>query len=422
MEQKFIGWLFGVGVHSPFQQEELDTVVQAQIRLHEHYKVSLKLTEKEAQEKIVNEYNQFCSFLSNEQKLEFDELHAHTVSNAPAEWFGKKESKVFGSHLMLNSPLTSEELLKIDTYIKENIELLSQLSFEYFENIRLFQPKITNFDQYLSELTVNEKTRAWTYLFATAKKKRKPRTSKAIHIEPSHKFEIQEPEKRNPYGLIGIIFLCAVILGGILYATKNNDDKPSAEQGSIQTNNLKEVLPKKINEFAYSKYTKDQFPRLYATWGDDWVGKLPEFERQAAQKIANESNSCDSIDMVALSENRSTPQKEAIFFVDCANGERFYVSQNDFNSSKEIRSQTEKAISQSTAFENCRQLIKANTKYPSSVNFKLLDSSGFTAKTTGNVVVVLGFEAKNSFGADMPAKAKCIFTPDGEKEINITEE
>ena len=114
-------------------------------------------------------------------------------------------------------------------------------------------------------------------------------------------------------------------------------------------------------------------------------------------------------------------KKEAVFFVDCANGERFYVSQNDLANTQEIKSQTEKAISQSEALDSCIQMVKANTKYPSSVNFKMLDSGGFTAKTTGNVVVTLGFEAKNSLGAEVSAKARCVFTPDGESEVNIIE-
>ncbi|WP_333666011.1 hypothetical protein [Acinetobacter guillouiae] len=181
------------------------------------------------------------------------------------------------------------------------------------------------------------------------------------------------------------------------------------------------TLPKHISEHAYNEYTIDQFPRLYEKWGKDWIVKISELEKKAANKIANENNSCDSIDMVALSENKSTPKKEAVFFVDCINGERFYVSQNDLDSTKEIKSQTEKAISQSKAFDQCIQMVKANTKYPSSVNFKMLDSNGFTAKTTGNVAINLGFEAKNSFGADIPARARCIFTPDGVNEITITE-
>jgi hypothetical protein len=195
----------------------------------------------------------------------------------------------------------------------------------------------------------------------------------------------------------------------------------SEPNGSKNNNEIDQKLPKPISEYAYTNYSKDQFPKTYAQWGEDWISKISNFEKQVAQKIANESNTCDSIEMVSLSDNKSTPKKEAVFFVDCANGERFYVSQNDLADTQEIKSQTEKAISQSEALESCIQMVKANTKYPSSVNFKMLDSGGFTAKTTGNVVIALGFEAKNSLGAEVSAKARCVFTPDGESEVSIIE-
>lgn len=207
-----------------------------------------------------------------------------------------------------------------------------------------------------------------------------------------------------------IIFL--VLLAGLVGCSR--------EESTVSPESIND-LPKPISEYVYTKYTKDQFPRLYQNWGDEWVAKISELEKKAVHKIANERNSCDSIEMAALSENKSTPKKEAVFFIDCANGERFYVSQNDLDSGVEIRSQTEKAISQSDAYDQCIQMVKLNAKYPSTVNFKMLDSNGFTAKTTGNVVINLSFDAKNSFGAELPAKARCVFTPDGKKEINITE-
>ena len=330
----------------------------------------------------------------------------------------------------LNSPLNNDELAKIDIFIDENINEISELSFEYFENIRLFQPKIKNFEEYLSQLTVNEKTRAWFYLFSNAKKKRKPRALKVIYAEPSRKFEIQEPKKRSPYVLIGIIFLCAVILGGVLYATKNNDvvstennDVVSTENNDVVSikSNESSALPKPISENPYWNYTKSDFPRYFEQWGESGVKKISEIERLAVHKIANTQNSCDRISMVGLSENKSIPNEKIVVFVDCDNSERFYLSDSDLSTDTNIKSQTEKAISQSDAYDQCVEMVKLNAKYPSTVNFKMLDSNGFTAKTTGNVVINIGFEAKNSFGANLPAKARCVFTPDGEKEINITE-
>lgn len=180
-------------------------------------------------------------------------------------------------------------------------------------------------------------------------------------------------------------------------------------------------LPKPISENPYWNYTKEDFPRYFEQWGEGGVKKISEIERLAVQKIANSHNSCDRISMVGLAENRSIPNEKIVVFVDCDNEERFYVADSELAGNTVVKSQSEKSISQGDAFVKCQDLIKANAKYPSSVNFKILESNGFTAKTTGNVVITLGFEAKNSFGAEMPAKARCVFTPEGEGEVSITE-
>lgn len=296
----------------------------------------------------------------------------------------------------LKSPLTEDELKKIDRFYIINKNYLTP------------QQNITNLDAFIKEngiflnvienLTDLDKSKAWVYLFKLSsggKKSKNKINSSGFSLTTKQKFSVL------------ILVLILIIFAFILYkcSPRGSDDSS----------------PKPISEYVYTKYTKDQFPRLYENWGEDWVIKIAELERQAVYKIASEHNSCDSIEMAALSENKSTPKKEAVFFIDCANGERFYVSQNDLGSDVEIRSQTEKAVNQSDAYDQCVEMVKLNAKYPSTVNFKMLDSNGFTAKTTGNVVINLSFDAKNSFGAELPAKARCVFTPDGEKEINITE-
>lgn len=195
------------------------------------------------------------------------------------------------------------------------------------------------------------------------------------------------------------------------YSDSSESPQPSSTQLST----------KPISEHAYTEYNKQNYPKTYKAWGEEWVAKFPEFERKAVQKVATGSNTCDSIDYIALSESKSTPKKEAVFLIDCTNGERFYVSQNELSLGEELRSQSQKAISQDVAYDSCRSMIKASANHPSSVDFKLLDSGGFTAQTTGNVVITLGFTAKNGLGIDIPYRAKCIFTPDGQSNIEFIE-
>lgn len=178
-------------------------------------------------------------------------------------------------------------------------------------------------------------------------------------------------------------------------------------------------LPSEISKDAYSNYTYDQYPRIFDTWGKDWVQKISEVEHAAARKIANDNNDCDVVDYVGLSENKSVVKQKIVVFVDCRNGERYFVSDSDIKDTQKISSQSEKAISLNTAFKQCQVLVKNSAKYPSSLNFSILNTQGFQAQTTGNVVVTMQFDAQNDLKQMVTQKAKCIFTPDGESEITF---
>ena len=101
--------------------------------------------------------------------------------------------------------------------------------------------------------------------------------------------------------------------------------------------------------------------------------------------------------------------------MDCANGERFFVSDKDLN--KELKSQSEQAISDKVALSECREMVKRDAKYPDSVDFKLLDTSVQKSKPMVMSLLRLNFTAKNDFGAELPYTAKCLFTPDGKSRV-----
>lgn len=178
---------------------------------------------------------------------------------------------------------------------------------------------------------------------------------------------------------------------------------------------------KPISPYAFTEYNKQDYPRIYQQWGKDWIAKLEAHERAAAEKIANSDNACDSIDYIGLSEEKSTPKKEIVVFVDCANKERFFVSDKDIKKNEPLKAQSEKAMSEQQALQQCRELVRNGAKYPNSVDFKLLDTAVQTSKTHGNVIITIGFTAKNAVGAEMPVKARCLFTPEGKAEITYRE-
>lgn len=66
----------------------------------------------------------------------------------------------------------------------------------------------------------------------------------------------------------------------------------------------------------------------------------------------------------------------------------------------------------------CQGMIERQVNYPRTLDHKILSTSVYRAPN-GNVVVTAPFSAKNAFGVEMDAKARCVFTPNGESEITI---
>lgn len=87
MEQKILGELFGVEVHSPITRSEIRAVVKNQLK-HVTQLINTGLTEDQARFDIVDQFESFFSSLSSEDKIRFEKIHAEEVSVAPKEWFG----------------------------------------------------------------------------------------------------------------------------------------------------------------------------------------------------------------------------------------------------------------------------------------------------------------------------------------------
>lgn len=77
---------------------------------------------------------------------------------------------------------------------------------------------------------------------------------------------------------------------------------------------------------ALTTYTRDAYPKTFATWGDEGVRRIAEMERRAAEHVAQAAG-CDRIELVGLSEMKSRPPHDIVVYVDCANRNRFYVGQ-----------------------------------------------------------------------------------------------
>ena len=172
---------------------------------------------------------------------------------------------------------------------------------------------------------------------------------------------------------------------------------------------------------AVSPMTREDYPKTFAKWGAAGVKKINEMAPRAAA-FAARSSECDRVEIVELSDARSIPGKSIVFFADCRNGKRFYVSDTDIAAGNEVVSQTAKManMDDGEAILACEIAVKAQLQYPSSFKQKMLSSSVRRAETTGNVVVTFDFEAMNGLGMTMPQSARCVISDLGMAEATIT--
>lgn len=166
-------------------------------------------------------------------------------------------------------------------------------------------------------------------------------------------------------------------------------------------------------------YTEKGYPKLYATWGKKWVDDINTMLPLVVKKVAANPQ-CDAPSIADLSDNRSTVKQEAVFFVDCVNGERFYISQKELSENNDVQAESSILSGKPSQYiQPCREMIKAQLNYPDTFD-EVFGSVNSFKGTSGNMVVEMDFIAKNAIGAEMPQSARCVFGTNGNNEAVIS--
>ena len=173
-----------------------------------------------------------------------------------------------------------------------------------------------------------------------------------------------------------------------------------------------------ISPGVFERYTRAGFQKTFDAWGEAGVTRIQNLREAAADQIA-ENPRCDRVALSELSASKSTPPNKPVVFVDCANGERFYLSERDLGAP--VASQQEKSNKMSAIdlIEACTEATISRLNFPSTFDKSLFTTSSRQAPTTGNWVVTFDFTAKNSYGMELPSTARCIATPDGQLEVSV---
>ncbi|MBH1745992.1 hypothetical protein I5V28_09185 [Stenotrophomonas maltophilia] len=178
-------------------------------------------------------------------------------------------------------------------------------------------------------------------------------------------------------------------------------------------------VSRKISPDAVFLIEGEGWDKTRREWGSAGIERINAAMPKAAEKVA-QSSSCDYVELVGLSD-RGKPKQQAVFYVDCKNGQRFYVSEDDLKSDAGVVSKNAKtaAISDSTAIKACEDSVKSQLNFPLTFDRDLLNTSVYRAPT-GNIAVQFTFQAKNALGAELPQRARCVIDDTGIEPAQIS--
>jgi hypothetical protein len=181
---------------------------------------------------------------------------------------------------------------------------------------------------------------------------------------------------------------------------------------------LSEKYLRQMYPGALSPYTQKGYPKTVAKY----KSRLPEIEemRRKAVEMAIDSGKCDFVELVELSDSKSTIDNLQ-FWIDCKNKQRLYFSETQLKSGAPVLTQEEKSWTKESAIAACREAIKARTLIPSEVDInEILGTSFYKAPGTYNVVLKMNFDAKNAYGIEIPYTATCYLPPGEVGTIEIS--
>ena len=230
--------------------------------------------------------------------------------------------------------------------------------------------------------------------------------------------------------LLFFLFVIGLIVSSLV---GKNTKKHAEEKYAVQTRsavNKKPTKPQKIKKqkidyeklidpAAITKYTPQYYPKTVKKFGPR-LEEIEKFKKEAALK-ALKSGKCDYVELVELS-TKSTLDN-LIFWVDCRNGHRIYLSEDDLKNKKsKVFTQEERAIPRTQAIQWCKRAILNRLNYPSTAKFHLITGTAYYLnKQTGNVVVTMDFEAKNAFNLEFKYRGTCFISPEGKLELRLQE-
>lgn len=186
--------------------------------------------------------------------------------------------------------------------------------------------------------------------------------------------------------------------------------------GGDESNQKNEkVKATEVVKDVYSPILQSNHPDFYAAWGENWVNKINVFGPMAAEYFASK-NICKKIEMSGIDKKQSKIKDRVVFFVDCANGKRYFVSMNKLEEKDRLWYLKSKLrqIDEKQYMGRCITAIKNHAEHPSLINFEKAKKEIVLTKTN-DLGVLIHFTTKNSFGEKQELTGFCDFENGVEK-------
>ncbi|MCG2572333.1 hypothetical protein LVY74_02020 [Acinetobacter sp. ME22] len=143
---------------------------------------------------------------------------------------------------------------------------------------------------------------------------------------------MENKKSKNKLLILVGVFVLLIIIVKVFSPVHNqetvsiNSDQVEEKQAPKTENNHSAI----IMSGAYQPYTATGFPKLFDQVGEDGLKAIYEHDKKAA-KLVSELNECDMVETAAYSESMSIYPTKIVSFVDCKNGNRYYVSNDEIS-------------------------------------------------------------------------------------------
>ncbi len=200
---------------------------------------------------------------------------------------------------------------------------------------------------------------------------------------------------------LSVVAALALVLVGC--GGDESDREPSGESiGQSPSKDLSQVI--------WQGYTQESFPALYDLVGADAFSNINNNVVRAAESVIREGM-CDEVVDSSPSQSRSS-QGKVVFFVDCADKSRFYISESDikdgFDAGDKAPGDGNGNATQGQ-IENCRNEIEQEYSSAESIDIHVITGFGSEVGDYGVVSVRQDFTITNRLGSEERITAICRY-------------